>query len=60
MRKKKFINYFIKLIQIGKKMNYQNLTSSLLVITVRGMMYYEEALKLQAFLDMAEDEGLWY
>lgn len=39
-------------------MNYQNLTSSLLIITVRGMMYYEEALKLQAFLDMAEDEGL--
>lgn len=27
------------------------------VVTVRGMMYYREALKLQAFLDMAEDEG---
>lgn len=23
------------------------------------MMYYREALKLQAFLDMAEEEGLW-
>lgn len=22
-------------------------------------MYYREALKLQAFLDMAEEEGLW-
>lgn len=29
-----------------------------MVLTVRGMMYYREALKLQAFLDMAEDEGL--
>lgn len=28
--------------------------------TVRGMMYYRKALKLQAFLDMAEDEGLSY
>lgn len=27
------------------------------VVTVRGMMYYREALKLQAFLDIAEDEG---
>jgi hypothetical protein len=27
-------------------------------VTVRGMMYYTEALKLQAFLDMAEDEGM--
>jgi hypothetical protein len=27
-------------------------------VTVRGMMYYREALKLQAFLDMAEDVGL--
>lgn len=27
------------------------------LVTVRGMMYYREALKLQAFLDMAEDEG---
>ncbi|XP_024028224.1 putative callose synthase 8 [Morus notabilis] len=26
--------------------------------TVRGMMYYREALKLQAFLDMAEDEDI--
>ncbi|KAH9723659.1 putative callose synthase 8 [Citrus sinensis] len=26
--------------------------------SVRGMMYYEEALKLQAFLDMAEDEDI--
>lgn len=27
-------------------------------VTARGMMYYREALKLQAFLDMAEDQGL--
>ncbi|KAK2380913.1 callose synthase [Trifolium repens] len=26
--------------------------------TVRGMMYDREALKLQAFLDMAEDEDI--
>ncbi|KAF6165088.1 hypothetical protein GIB67_000672 [Kingdonia uniflora] len=26
--------------------------------TVRGMMYYRKALKLQAFLDMAEDEDI--
>ncbi|KAK7272638.1 hypothetical protein RJT34_29359 [Clitoria ternatea] len=26
--------------------------------TVRGMMYYRESLKLQAFLDMAEDEDI--
>lgn len=25
--------------------------------TVRGMMYYRRALKLQAFLDMANEEG---
>lgn len=24
---------------------------------VRGMMYYQKALELQAFLDMAKDEG---
>lgn len=24
---------------------------------VRGMMYYRRALELQAFLDMAKDEG---
>ncbi|KAL8153238.1 hypothetical protein V2J09_010998 [Rumex salicifolius] len=27
--------------------------------TVRGMMYYRKALKLQAFLDMAEDEDIF-
>ena len=26
---------------------------------VRGMMYYRKALELQAFLDMAKDEGTW-
>jgi len=30
----------------------------LVVIAVRGMMYYREALKLQAFIDMASEEGL--
>lgn len=30
-----------------------------LVLTVRGMMYYKKALKLQAFLDLAEDEGFF-
>lgn len=27
------------------------------VVTVRGMMYYREALRVQAFLEMAEEEG---
>nr|VDC62449.1 unnamed protein product [Brassica rapa] len=26
-------------------------------VTVGGMMYYRKALELQAFLDMAKDEG---
>lgn len=42
----------------SKKVNDQNLTSCSLALTVRGMMYYKEALKLQAFLDMAVNEGL--
>ena len=29
-----------------------------LMLTVRGMMYYKRAIKLQAFLDMTEDKGL--
>ena len=29
----------------------------LLLLSVRGMMYYRKALELQAFLDMAEDDG---
>lgn len=29
-----------------------------MVTTVRGMMYYRQAIKLQAFLDMAEDDGM--
>jgi callose synthase len=28
-----------------------------LPLAVRGMMYYRHALELQAFLDMAGDEG---
>ena len=28
-----------------------------LILAVRGMMYYRKALKLQAFLDMADDDG---
>jgi callose synthase len=28
------------------------------VDTVRGMMYYRKALELQAFLDMAQDDGM--
>lgn len=31
-----------------------------LYLTVRGMMYYRKAIKLQAFLDMAEDDGAFY
>lgn len=28
-------------------------------MTVRGMMYYRKALELQAFLDMAKDDGMY-
>lgn len=28
------------------------------MVPVRGMMYYRQALELQAFLDMANDEGI--
>lgn len=31
-----------------------------LYLTVRGMMYYRKAIKLQAFMDMAEDDGAFY
>lgn len=27
-------------------------------VAVRGMMYYRRALKLQAFLDMANEDGM--
>ena len=40
---------------------YRELTNFMLfscMNTVRGMMYCRDALKLQAFLDMADDEGL--
>lgn len=32
----------------------------LIYIPVRGMMYYRKALELQAFLDMAKEEGNLY
>lgn len=32
----------------------------LLLMPARGMMYYRKALELQAFLDMAKDEGTFY
>ncbi|GAV78689.1 Glucan_synthase domain-containing protein/FKS1_dom1 domain-containing protein [Cephalotus follicularis] len=38
--------------------NWASFRGQTLSRTVRGMMYYREALKLQAFLDMAEDEDL--
>lgn len=36
------------------------LTKTLSQMLVRGMMYYRKALELQAFLDMARDEGNYY
>lgn len=36
---------------------YHLLHFCLYLFTVRGMMYYRKALELQAFLDMAKDEG---
>ncbi|XP_050370862.1 putative callose synthase 8 isoform X1 [Argentina anserina] len=38
--------------------NWASFRGQTLSRTVRGMMYYREALKLQAFLDMAEDEDI--
>ncbi|KAJ4842397.1 putative callose synthase 8 [Turnera subulata] len=38
--------------------NWASYRSQTLSRTVRGMMYYREALKVQAFLDMAEDEDI--
>jgi callose synthase len=38
--------------------NWASFRGQTLSRTVRGMMYCREALKLQAFLDMADDEGL--
>ena len=38
--------------------NWASFRGQTLSRTVRGMMYYREALKLQAFLDMAEKQGL--
>lgn len=67
---KHFNNFFMKL-DFGLKLvhDMMSLTSTIfffflfwlfsLFLAVRGMMYYRKALKLQAFLDMAEDEG-WF
>ncbi|OVA03950.1 Glycosyl transferase [Macleaya cordata] len=38
--------------------NWASFRAQTLSRTVRGMMYYRKALKLQAFLDMAEDEDI--
>ncbi|XP_059662797.1 putative callose synthase 8 [Cornus florida] len=38
--------------------NWTSFRGQTLSRTVRGMMYYRKALKLQAFLDMAEDEDI--
>ncbi|XP_042489726.1 putative callose synthase 8 isoform X2 [Macadamia integrifolia] len=38
--------------------NWASFRGQTLSRTVRGMMYYREALKLQAFLDMAKDEDM--
>ncbi|KAG2676273.1 hypothetical protein I3760_12G045500 [Carya illinoinensis] len=38
--------------------NWASFRGQTLSRTVRGMMYYREALKLQAFLDMAEEEDI--
>lgn len=38
--------------------NWASFRGQTLSRTVRGMMYYREALKMQAFLDVAEKQGL--
>ncbi|KAK6946569.1 1,3-beta-glucan synthase subunit FKS1-like, domain-1 [Dillenia turbinata] len=38
--------------------NWASFRGQTLSRTVRGMMYYRQALKLQAFLDMADDEDI--
>lgn len=40
-----------------KKTLLMSFVFSFVVYTVRGMMYYRKALELQAFLDMAKDDG---
>lgn len=47
--------FLLKLNKLGDVLPIMNLTSP--GSTVRGMMYYRQALKLQAFLDMAEHDG---
>lgn len=44
-------------LDMNDKLAGQTFITIFSVVTVRGMMYYREALKLQAFLDIAEDEG---
>nr|GEV30185.1 putative callose synthase 8 [Tanacetum cinerariifolium] len=38
--------------------NWASFRGQTLSRTIRGMMYYQKALKLQAFLDMAEDDDI--
>ncbi|XP_057949634.1 putative callose synthase 8 isoform X1 [Malania oleifera] len=41
-----------------ERRNWASFRGQTLSRTVRGMMYYRKAIKLQAFLDMAEDEDI--
>lgn len=63
-----FNNLFSKLDSFLKLVNYMMSLNSIFfffiwlfsrILAVRGMMYYRKALKLQAFLDMADNEG-WF
>lgn len=40
-------------------LNCRDFDKVFLQMPVRGMMYYRRALELQAFLDMAQDEGTY-
>lgn len=53
-----FFSQYKSLLDSMQKIFVANLLLNLDDLTlVRGMMYYRKALELQAFLDMAKDEG---
>lgn len=54
-----FVATFLLLLINGRQVFACIFTCSFLLLSVRGMMYYRKALELQAFLDMAKDEGIY-
>lgn len=54
-----FVATFFLLLITGRQAFSCIFTCSFVLLSVRGMMYYRKALELQAFLDMAKDEGIY-